>query len=44
VPHGNLRVEVRADGYYPAYRDVPVKAGERAHVQVGLRAVPEGEP
>jgi hypothetical protein len=44
VAHGSLRVEVRADGYYPAYRDVPVAAGERAHVKVPLRAVPEGEP
>src|SRR3954469_11493446 len=44
VPHGSLRVEVRADGYYPAYRDVPVQSGERAHVKVPLRAVPEGEP
>lgn len=43
VPHGTLRVEVRADGYYPAYRDVPVQTGERAHVKVPLRAIPSGE-
>src|SRR5205823_8795178 len=36
VRHGSLRVEVRADGYYPAYRDVPVQAGERARVKVPL--------
>jgi hypothetical protein len=43
VPHGTLRVEVRADGYFPAYREVPVQAGERAHVKLPLRAVPGGE-
>jgi hypothetical protein len=43
VAHGKLRVEVRADGYYPAYRDVDVKSGERARVQIPLRAIPEGE-
>ena len=43
VPSGALRVEVRADGYFPAYRDVRVQKGERARVAVELRAVPEGE-
>lgn len=43
VVHGTLRVEIRADGYFPAYRDVTVRAGERARLQVELRAVPEGE-
>jgi hypothetical protein len=43
VVHGTLRVEVRADGYFPAYKDVEVKEGERARVQIQLRAVPEGE-
>ena len=43
VRHGNLRVEARADGYYPAYREVPVQAGGRAQVTLSLHAVPEGE-
>jgi hypothetical protein len=43
VPHGTLRVEVRADGYFPAYRDVPVVAGQRARVQVRLNAIPGDE-
>jgi hypothetical protein len=43
VAHGNLRVEARADGYYPAYREVPVQAGEHAQVTLSLHAVPEGE-
>jgi hypothetical protein len=43
VPSGALRVEVRADGYFPAYRDVRVQKGERARVTVELRPVPEGE-
>src|SRR6185369_285213 len=43
VPHGTLRIEVRADGYFPAYREIPVQKGERAKVSVPLRAIPEGE-
>jgi PEGA domain len=43
VAHGRIRVEVRADGFYPAYREVQVAPGERARVDVELRAVPEGE-
>jgi hypothetical protein len=43
VAHGNLRVEVRADGYFPAYKDVLVHSGETAHVDVPLKAIPEGE-
>ncbi len=43
VRHGVIRVEVRADGFYPAYRDVTVRSGERARVDVELRAIPEGE-
>jgi PEGA domain len=44
VVHGTLRVEVRADGWFTAYRDVPVAPGARARVDVELRRVPEGEP
>jgi hypothetical protein len=44
VPHGMLRVEVRADGYFPAYREVTVERGQRARISVPLRAIPEGEP
>jgi len=43
VAHGRIRVEVRADGFYPAYREVQVQPGERARVDVELRAIPEGE-
>ena len=43
VVHGTLRVEVRADGYYPAYREVTVPPGGQASVEVPLNAVPEGE-
>jgi hypothetical protein len=43
VAHGTLRIEVRAEGYFPAYRDVTVRAGEQGRVSVELRAVPEGE-
>ena len=43
VAHGNLRVEVRADGYFPAYKDVVVHSGETARVEVPLKAIPEGE-
>jgi hypothetical protein len=43
VAHGTLRVEVRADGYFPAYKDVVVRTGETARVEVPLKAIPEGE-
>jgi hypothetical protein len=43
VRSGELRVEVRADGYYTAYREVAVHPGERARVAVSLHAVPVGE-
>jgi hypothetical protein len=44
VVHGTLRLEVRADGWFTAYRDVPVAPGAAARVDVPLHRVPEGEP
>jgi hypothetical protein len=44
VVHGRLRVEVRADGWFTSYREVPLVAGARERVEVPLRRVPEGEP
>jgi len=44
VPSGNRRVEVRADGWFTAYRDVTVPHAGRAGVDVALRRVPETEP
>jgi hypothetical protein len=44
VRSGTRRVEIRADGYFTAYRDVPVAPGGRASVAVGLRAAPPNEP
>jgi hypothetical protein len=44
VRSGTRRVEVRADGYFTAYRDVPVAPGARAALDVSLRRVPDGEP
>jgi hypothetical protein len=41
---GPLRVEVRADGFFTAYRDAEVRPGESARLKVELRRVPEGEP
>ncbi|HUS65534.1 MAG TPA: PEGA domain-containing protein [Kofleriaceae bacterium] len=43
VPSGTRRVEVRADGYFTAYRDVPVAKGARERLEVALRPVPVGE-
>jgi hypothetical protein len=44
VPSGARRVEVRADGWFTAYRDVTVPHAGRAGVDVALRRVPETEP
>jgi hypothetical protein len=44
VASGTLRVEVRADGYFTAYRDLPVPKGARGRLDVALRPVPDGEP
>jgi hypothetical protein len=44
VPSGARRVEVRADGWFTAYRDVVVPHAGRAAVAVALRKVPETEP
>ena len=44
VRSGARRVEVRADGWFTAYRDVAVPHAGRATVEVALRRVPETEP
>ena len=44
VHAGNRRIEVRADGWFSAYREVPVAHAARAKVDVPLRKVPDGEP
>lgn len=44
VPSGARRVEVRADGWFTAYKDVVVPHDGRARVDVALRRVPETEP
>ncbi len=44
VPSGPRRGEVRADGWFTAYKDVVVPHAGRAHVDVALRRVPETEP
>jgi hypothetical protein len=43
VPSGARRVEVRADGWFTAYRDVVVPPKGRAAVAVPLRRVPATE-
>jgi hypothetical protein len=43
VRSGSRRVELRADGWFPAYRDVAVPHAGRAAVTVELRAVPPNE-
>ena len=43
VPSGARRVEVRADGWFTAYRDVTVPPKGRATVEVPLKRVPETE-
>jgi hypothetical protein len=44
VPSGARRVEVRADGWFTAYRDVVVPHAGRSRVEVALRRVPDTEP
>lgn len=44
VPSGARRVEVRADGWFTAYRDVVVPHAGRAAIDVALRRVPDTEP
>ncbi len=44
VSSGTRRVEVRADGYFTAYREVTVPAGGHAQLDVALRRVPDNEP
>jgi hypothetical protein len=44
VPSGARRVEVRADGWFTAYRDVSVPHAGHAYVEVDLRRVPDTEP
>jgi hypothetical protein len=44
VVAGARRVELRADGWFSAYRDVQVAAGARAELSVELRKVPDVEP
>lgn len=43
VPSGDRRVELRADGWFTAYRDVVVPRAGRASVTVTLRPVPATE-
>ena len=43
VGAGVARVELRADGYFAAYREVTLAPGGQGRVTVELRAVPEGE-
>ena len=43
VVSGARRVEVRADGWFSAYRDVAVAPGARATLEVTLHKVPETE-
>jgi hypothetical protein len=44
VVSGTRRVEVRADGWFTAYRDVPVAHKGRASVAIALQRVPDTEP
>lgn len=44
VVSGVHRVEVRADGFFTAYRDVPASSGAPGRLEVPLRRVPDGEP
>ena len=43
VRSGSRRVEVRADGWFTAYREVGVVKAGQARVEVPLRKVPDGE-
>jgi hypothetical protein len=44
VASGPRRVEVRADGWFTAYRDVVVPHASLASVDIALRRVPDTEP
>jgi hypothetical protein len=44
VASGSRRVELRADGWFTAYRDVAVPPAGRADLRVDLRPVPPNEP
>jgi hypothetical protein len=44
VVSGVVRVEVRADGWFTAYREATVTSGARARIEIPLRPVPDGEP
>jgi hypothetical protein len=44
VAAGTRRLELRADGWFPAYRDVAVPHAGRAEVSVELKPVPANEP
>jgi hypothetical protein len=44
VPSGLRRIEVRADGWFTAYREVEIPARGAARIDVDLRKVPDGEP
>jgi hypothetical protein len=44
VAAGLRRVEVRADGWFTAYREVEVPARGAARLDVDLRKIPDGEP
>jgi hypothetical protein len=43
VMSGRRRVELRADGYFNAYREVKVAHNSEERVTIALRKVPEGE-
>jgi len=43
VHAGSRRVEVRADGWFTCYREVPVARSGRAKVDAPMRKIPDGE-
>jgi hypothetical protein len=44
VRAGARRIEVRADGWFTAFRDITLTPNGRGRVEVELRPVPELEP
>ena len=44
LPSGRRRVEILADGWFAAYRTVPLAPGQTQTLDVTLRHVPDGEP
>jgi hypothetical protein len=44
IRSGARRIEVRAEGYFTAYRELAVAPGSDARLVVPLRVVPDGEP